>query len=143
VGRLPAAIEIGPGVSIPAAEIRLSYARSSGPGGQHVNRTSSKVLLRWNVRESRALDDERRARLLQRLASRLTVEGEILIASERHRDQGRNVEDAVARLVDIVRGGLRRPKARKATRPTRASRERRLESKRRRGATKRDRREPG
>jgi ribosome-associated protein len=138
--RVPALIEISERVRVPAAEIGLSYARSGGPGGQHVNKTSSKVLLRWSVAGSGALGDEDRAWLLARLASRLTEEGELLVTSDRHRDQGRNVDDALARFVEIVREGLRRPRKRRKTKPTKASQRKRVDEKRRRGALKRDRR---
>jgi ribosome-associated protein len=138
--RLPTRIGISARVQVPAAEIALSYARSGGPGGQHVNKTSSKVLLRWSVRDSAALDDADRAWLLERLASRLTEDGELLVSSDRHRDQGRNVDDALARFVELVREGLRRPRKRRKTKPTKASQRRRVDEKRRRGALKRDRR---
>ena len=129
-------------VRIPAGEVSLSYARSGGPGGQHVNRTASKVQLRWNPRTSSVLSDADRAWLLARLSSRLTTEGDLIVASERHREQGRNVEDALLRLATILRTALRRPRPRKATRPTRASKERRLDAKKRRSESKRGRRPP-
>ena len=142
MARLPPEIDVGPRLRIPASEVSLSYARSGGPGGQHVNKTSSKVILRWNVRGSAVLGDEVRARLEEKLASRLTEAGDLLITSERYRDQARNVDDAVEKLVATLRGALARPKPRKATRPTRASQRRRVDEKRRRGARKRERRAP-
>ena len=93
-------------------------------------------------RASAALSDADRAWLLARLSSRLTTEGDLLVASERHREQGRNVEDALLRLATILRTALRRPRPRKATRPTRASKERRLDAKKRRSESKRGRRPP-
>jgi ribosome-associated protein len=129
-------------VRIPGHEVSLSFARSGGPGGQHVNRTESKVLLRWNALGSSALSEDDRRWLAQRLASRLTADGDLLVVSEAERDQHRNVDDALHRFTDTVREALRRPKPRRKTKPSRGSRERRLESKRRRGATKRDRRAP-
>jgi len=140
--RLPAHIEVTERVRIPAHEVELSYARSGGPGGQHVNKTSSKVLLRWSPASSGALDEDERARVLTKLASRLTEEGELLLTSERHREQSRNVEDVVARLAAVVRAALERPRARRKTRPTTASKQRRLAAKRQRGDTKRKRRPP-
>ncbi len=119
----------------------MSFARSGGPGGQHVNKTESKVVLRWNALSSTALNDDDRALLEKRLASRLTEEGELLVTSERYRDQSRNTDDALEKLIETVRESIKRPKPRKKTRPTRASKERRLEDKRRRGATKRQRRQ--
>jgi ribosome-associated protein len=142
MSRLPAIIEVNERVRIPAHEVALSYARSGGPGGQHVNKTSSKVLLRWSPATSTALGEDDRARILAKLASRLTEEGELLLTSERHREQSRNVEDAVARLVEVVREALKRPRKRRATKPTGASKRRRLDTKRQRGDTKRQRQRP-
>ena len=142
MGRLPTEILITNRVRIPAAEIELTYARSSGPGGQHVNKTSSKVQLRWNARTSPALSDADRELLERRLASKLTKDGELLVSSEAHRDQSRNVDDAVERFTHLVRRAIRRPTPRKKTRPSRASKERRLSDKKRRSAQKRQRREP-
>jgi ribosome-associated protein len=140
VSRLPPEIVVTGRVRIPSSEIALSYARSGGPGGQHVNRTESKVLLRWDALASTALSDEDRALLARALASRLTAAGELLVVSDVHRDQSRNVDEVVERFRRLVRAALARPKPRTKTRPTRSSRERRLAGKRRRGATKRGRR---
>lgn len=140
--RLPDEIRITDRVRVFPHEISLSYARSGGPGGQHVNKTSSKVLLRWNLETSAALTDEQRARVRTKLASRLTEDGELLVTSEAHREQSRNVDDAVARFARILREALRVPKKRKATKPTRASQKRRLDAKRRRGDVKRGRQRP-
>ena len=143
MGRLPPEIRVTDHLAIPGAEVDLAYARSGGPGGQHVNRTASKVQLRWNLRDSRALTEPQRAWLTIRLASRLSTEGDLIISSERHREQSRNVDDAVQRFAEILREGLKRPKRRKKTRPSRASKERRLKDKKRRGDQKRLRRDPG
>jgi len=142
MARLPSEIRITNRVLVPASEIELSYARSGGPGGQHVNKTASKVQLRWNARTSTALNAEDLALLEKRLVSKLTKEGELIVSSERHRDQSRNVDDAVERFALTVRRAIRRPTPRKKTRPSRASRERRLQAKRHRGETKRRRRAP-
>ena len=120
----------------------MRTARSGGPGGQHVNKTSSKIELRWNLRESGVLRDRDRAWLLEKLAARLTESGELIIQADAHREQGRNLSDALERLATLVREGLRRPKPRKKTRPTRASKERRLTQKRQRSETKKRRRPP-
>jgi ribosome-associated protein len=138
--RVPPFVEVGPRLRIPAAELDLAYATSGGPGGQNVNKVASKAILRWNLARSTAVAPEDRAWLLARLAGRLTGEGELVIASDRHRDQPQNVADVLDRLRDVLRSALARPKARRATRPSRASRERRLASKRRRSETKRGRR---
>ena len=142
MARVPDPIRVGPTLQIPASEIRLAYARSGGPGGQHVNKTSSKVQLFWNLRDSAAPSDVDRAWLAQRLGTRLTAEGEVVVAAETSRSQSRNVDLAVEKLVALLRDALARPKKRRKTRPTRASRERRIQDKKRRGETKRMRRRP-
>ena len=131
--------------TIPWSEVVLSFARSSGPGGQNVNKVESKVELRWNPEDSAAvagLSADDRAWLLDRLAGRLTVSGELLVTSQKTRDQVKNREDAASKLVEIVRGALARPRRRKATRPSRAARERRIQAKKRRAGLKKDRRNP-
>ena len=133
-------IVVGPRLTIPAAELSTQFARSGGPGGQNVNKVASKVELRWNVANSAALGVDDRAWLLHRLASRLTADGTLIVTSTATRDQLKNREDATAKLALIVRAALDRPKPRRATRPTRASKRRRLESKRHRAEIKRGRR---
>lgn len=121
----------------------LSFAASSGPGGQHVNKVASKAVLRWDVAGSPALLADDRELLLLRLRSRLTTGGELVLSSDRYRDQGRNVDDVLDRLVSLLRAALYRAPPRKKSRPTRASKERRLASKRRRSEVKRGRRSDG
>lgn len=142
MARLPDALLVTRRVQIPARELTLSYARSGGPGGQHVNKTATKVHLRWSIRTSEALTDLDRVWLLERLASRLTAEGELLVTAETHRDQRRNVDVALEKLAATVRDALRRPKKRKKTRPSRAARQRRLDAKKRLSAQKQERRRP-
>ncbi len=125
---------------LPRREIALEAARSGGPGGQNVNRTASKVVLRFDVRGSPSLSETQRARLLERLASRLTSGGEIVLHASRHRQRLQNEKDALERLATILREGLRQERVRRTTRPTRGSVERRLRAKERRGALKRRRR---
>ena len=133
-------IAVGPGVTIPAGELSLAFARSGGPGGQNVNKVASKVELRWNVATSMALGDVDRAWLLGKLASRLTHDGTLIVTSTATRDQLKNRDDALAKLALIVRSALVRPKPRRPTRPTRASKRRRLDDKRHRSEIKRGRR---
>lgn len=130
-------LEVGGGVVIPAKELHQQASRSGGPGGQHVNKTSTRVTLRWNVRDSDVLDDRQRGRLLTRLGSRLTRSGELVVHVDGHRSRMRNMEDARARLAEAVATGLEVPLSRRPTRPTRAARERRIDDKRRRGSLKR------
>ena len=133
---------INNGVTIPAAELSYAASRASGPGGQHVNTTESRIQLRWNVAESRALTDAQRARVLRAFASRLTEAGELILASDQHRSQRRNREEVRLRLAQLLREALVPPKPRKKTRPTAASRQRRMEQKRQRGQIKKGRGKP-
>jgi ribosome-associated protein len=121
---------------LPLREIQFQFVRSSGAGGQNVNKVSSKAVLRWNVRESPSLPQYVRARLLAQNARRVTNEGELVLTSQRFRDQGRNVADCLEKLHALVRAASFVPKARHATRPTRGSRERRLDEKKRKKQTK-------
>jgi len=130
------------GVSVPEAELEVRTARSSGPGGQSVNTTESKVELRWNVAASASLSEAQRARLLERLASRLTTDGVLILTGSEHKSQHRNREAVLARFRSIVGEALQPPRQRRRTRPTRGSKERRLEHKKRRGELKRLRRNP-
>ena len=126
-------------LTLPPDELRTSYARSGGPGGQNVNKVATKVVLRFSVARSQALGDWRKERLLERLASRLTNEGELVIHASRHRERHRNEEDARERLAQMIRDALQPVRARRATRPTRGLKERRLAEKKRRSQVKRDR----
>ena len=141
--RIPAFLEITPRIRIPAAELSLSYAASGGPGGQNVNKVASKAVLRWSPLTSAALSDADRAYVLSRLRARLTSEGELVLSSDRNRDQPRNVEDVLERLKDVLRAALHREAPRKKSRPTRGSKERRLTSKKLRSDVKRGRRSSG
>lgn len=116
-------------IRIPEAEIEFHFTRSSGPGGQNVNKVNSKAVLRWNALESRALPASVRALVLERLASRLNPYGELVLTSDRYRDQLRNREDCLEKLSVIVNAAAIRPKQRKKTKPTRSSRLRKKESK--------------
>lgn len=125
---------------IPFAELTYRASRSGGPGGQHVNTSSTRIELTWSVPESRVLSDELRARLLEKLAPRLDGRGVLRLVGSEARSQLQNREAVTVRFVHLLQAALRVPKIRKATQPTRASIQRRLEEKKRRSAVKRDRR---
>lgn len=129
-------------VVIPLAEFRVDYVRSGGPGGQNVNKVASKAQVRWDVAGSPSLPAEVKARFLDKYRSRLTTEGELVLSGSRFRDQKRNFEDCLERLREMIRGVLQPPKPRKATKPTKASKRRRVEAKRQRSTTKRLRGKP-
>ena len=120
-------------------EIQESFIRSSGPGGQNVNKTSTGVQLRFNAATSPALTDYVRARLLSLAGSRATADGVIIITATEHRSQLANREEALARLVALIRQATERPKYRRPTRPSKAAKERRMEGKARRGDVKKTR----
>jgi ribosome-associated protein len=135
-------IPISRGVTIPEDEIELKFTTSGGPGGQHANRSATRVELTWNVDHSRALDARQRERVRARLRHRIDSSGALRLASDRHRSQLRNREEVRRRLAGLVSDALR-PRARRLpTAPTTAARQRRLSSKRRRAETKRLRRKP-
>ena len=127
-------------LAIPRAEFRFEFARSGGPGGQNVNKVNSKAVLRWVPGASPSLPPAVRDRLLRSAGSRLTKDGELLVSSQLTRDQGRNIEDCLDKLRLLVLAAARPPKARRASRPTLASKRRRVEGKLRRGETKKLRR---
>ena len=122
-------LAVNESLSIPRGELDVRVSRSSGAGGQHVNKTSSRVEIFWNVLGSRALDEEQRARLRTKLASRLTSDGSVRVVASDMRSQSRNRELAEQRLADLIRVALVVRKKRRPTKPTRASKEARLESK--------------
>jgi ribosome-associated protein len=130
-------IRVTPSIAIDESEIQLEFVRSSGPGGQNVNKVATAVQLRFDVLHSPSLEDDVRRRLISLAGGRITGKGILIIDSRRFRTQEANRRDAIERLVDLVRRAAEKPPLRHRTRPTAASRERRLESKRLRSATKR------
>jgi ribosome-associated protein len=132
-------LHISPTIQIADSELVESFVRASGPGGQNVNKVASAVELRFDVANSPSLPEPLRARLLARRDRRLTAEGVLVIQASRLRDQSRNREDARERLAEIVRAALHVPKKRVATKPTRASKERRIASKKKRAQHKQGR----
>jgi len=129
-------IVITPSISIDPSEIEESFIRSSGPGGQNVNKVSSAVQLRFNLKNSPSLPDGLKIRAAEIAGSKFTNDGVIVITASSHRSQPQNREDALARLVALLREASVRPKHRTATKPTLGSKTRRLEGKAQRGATK-------
>ena len=135
-GLRDADLPLSGGNRIPGSEIVELASRSSGPGGQHVNTSSTRVTLRWNLRDSRGIKDEARARLIARLGPRLSREGVLIVHGDRHRSRERNREMARERLQELVETALYQEPPRRPTLPSRASRTRRLEAKRYRGKMK-------
>jgi ribosome-associated protein len=123
-------------ISIDDSELEESFVRASGPGGQNVNKVSSAVQLRFNVRQSPSLPNDVAVRLMKLAGSRLTKDGVIVIVAQAHRDQARNRAEARERLIDMIREAAVKPEIRRATKPTRASKQRRVEGKKHRGQIK-------
>ena len=133
-------LAVNASLSIPRSELDVRVSRSSGAGGQHVNKTSSRVEIFWNVRESRSISEEQRELILSRLEPRLSGDGSIRVVASDMRSQSRNRELAEERLAELVKRALVVRRKRKPTKPTRAAKEARLESKKRHSRKKDDRR---
>ncbi len=127
-------------IYIPITEIQVSFARSSGAGGQNVNKTSTKVIIHWSIKNSHVLDAEQKSRVRMKLINKINNHDEIVIMAEEERSQPKNRALAVARLQDLVNRALYIPKKRCPTRPTLASKERRIEAKKIRSKIKKGRR---
>jgi ribosome-associated protein len=126
-------------ISIPANELNIQVSTSGGPGGQHVNKTSTKVTLRWNLLSSAALNEEQQQRIAERLQSRLTTRGDLIVQADDTRSQRTNLEKARERLAELLREALFVPKKRKKTRIPRSVKRKRLDQKKQRSLTKKGR----
>ncbi len=133
-------LRVEPGFEIPLREFRFRFSRSAGPGGQNVNKVNTKVTLRWNVEESPSLPDDVRERFVSRYRRRIAKDGDLLLTSQRFRDQGRNVADCLEKLRDMLSEVARPAPRRRPTRPRKSAVESRLREKQRRAAQKRQRR---
>jgi ribosome-associated protein len=133
-------LEVNDSVRIPRAELTYRATRSGGPGGQHVNTSSTRVELAWDVGASPSVGDEQRALIREKLSNRINGEGVLLLAASDHRSQNQNKEAVTERFVELVRQALLVPKKRKKTRPGKAAREARLRAKKHRSEVKRSRR---
>jgi ribosome-associated protein len=135
-------MEISDAILVPDDELDFTFARSGGPGGQNVNKVASKAILRWDLAANSTLPADVKERLRGQQRRRLTAGGELVIHGQRFRDQERNKQDCLNRLRAMILAALHPPRPRKATRPSRASRERRLEAKRQQARRKAHRRKP-
>lgn len=135
-------LKINGKVTIPAAELQWTTSRSGGPGGQHVNKTNSKVTLEWNIDSSSVLTDVKKARIKSRLSNRITSDGVLKVSASGSRSQKANLEDARERLAALVREAMKVSKPRKKTKPSKRAKRRRLDGKKRRGDLKKSRKKP-
>lgn len=139
---MSAALRINEHISIPRSELRFSFVRSSGPGGQNVNKVASKAVLRWAVARSASIPETVRERFLARYRRRINERGELVLASQRYRDQARNIDDCLAKLRALVVSAAKLPRPRKKTRVPKAAIEARLQQKRATAQKKRRRSPP-
>jgi ribosome-associated protein len=130
-------------IQVPESEFQWSFARSGGPGGQNVNKVASKAILRWNLAASPSVPAHVKDRFRTLFRRRLTTDGEMVLAGQRYRDQERNRQDCLEKLAEMLRQAAAIPEARRPTKPTKGSKRRRLEAKKRRSVTKGRRQAPG
>jgi ribosome-associated protein len=129
-------LQVSPKISIPRSELTINFVRSSGPGGQNVNKVATAVQLRFNIRTTSSLSEEIKSRLGKLAGHKMTKDGELVIEAKRHRLQEQNRVDAEQRLVSLIQKALLKPKKRRPTHPTLASQVKRVETKKLRGKTK-------
>ena len=129
-------------VEVPLEEFEFSFARSGGPGGQNVNKVNSKAILRWHVVESPSLPEDVRAMFLTKYANRITAEGDLIIMSQKHRDQSGNMAECLAKLKEMIASVEAPPVQRRPTKPGRVAKQRRVEAKRELSKKKQQRRPP-
>ena len=129
-------------ISIPISEFQFSYARSPGPGGQHVNKVNSKAIMKWSVEKSKSLPPAVKQRFVKKFSRRISKDGELVIQSHRYRDQGRNVADCLHKLREMILLVATEPKKRKPVKISKAAKKRRVDAKRRHSEKKRSRKRP-
>ena len=135
-------LNVSPTLSIPRSELQYRATRAGGPGGQHVNTSSTRIELLWDLTGSQAIDEDQRARIRAKLAPRLDAEGMVRVVASDRRSQAQNKQAADERLASLVRHALHVPKKRRATKPTRAAKEKRLSEKKKHSDKKRERQVP-
>jgi ribosome-associated protein len=135
-------LSVSPRIQIPLDEFEFTFARSGGPGGQNVNKVNSKAQLRWSVTRTQSLPADVLGRFLMKYANRLTTDGDLILTSQKYRDQPRNMDDCLEKLRILIAAVATPPKRRRPTKPTAASKKRRIESKRQKSKKKQQRRHP-
>lgn len=133
---------VTPRIQIPISEFEFSFARSGGPGGQNVNKVNSKAVLRWHPASSASLPDDVRARFFDKYSARITADGELIVTSQKFRDQLRNIDECLQKVAQMLQAVANAPRHRRPTKPTAAAKIRRVESKARNSMKKQNRRAP-